>query len=294
MFYILHNSDNFTIIDCSYKSDEQKDILFDNIYTLSKGKGVTRFLSTHPDEDHIHGIEFLDKKIGIKNFYVVENSATKDNKTDSFKKYCELRDDKKKAYYVKKGCIRKWMNKSSDKNDKEQRDCAGINYLWPDTDNKDFKEALIKAKNGVEFNNISPIFTYSVKDNVKAMWMGDMETSFLEKIKDEIDWPKIDILFAPHHGRKSGHICSDVLDSLSPKIIVIGEAPYKDLDYYSDYNTIKQNSSGDITFVIGNEYIDIFVENFDYNYTIDTLIDNNKADLDDAKYIGSFKPYNAK
>lgn len=33
-----------------------------------------------------------------------------------------------------------------------------------------------------------------------------------------------------------------------PHIIVIGEAPSKYLNYYSDYNTIKQNSAGDIIF----------------------------------------------
>ena len=65
--------------------------------------------------------------------------------------------------------MRKWMNLGD-----EERGCAGINFLWPISSNGDFKEALSAAANGTAFNNISPIFTYSVNEGVKAMWMGDM------------------------------------------------------------------------------------------------------------------------
>lgn len=285
MFYIYHDSDNFTIIDCCYEDDYQKDILFERLKELSDAKNITRFISTHPDEDHIKGIMELDEIIGIKNFYVVKNSATKLDKTDSFNHYCKLRDGNH-HYYVSKGCRRKWMNQSD-----EERGSSGINFLWPDTRNLDFINVLEKVKTGSGFNNLSPIFTYSVQDNITMMWMGDMETDFQEKIKDNVNWPIVDVLFAPHHGRKSGHICSEVLEKLSPKIIVIGEAPSKDLDYYRGYNTIKQNSSGDITFITGNNVVRVYVEKFNYSYTIDDLYDDGSSDLSDAMYIGSFKPY---
>ena len=287
MFYILHGSDNFSIIDCCYKDEKQQDLILDIIKTYADKKGITRFISTHPDEDHIKGLVELDDKIHIRNFYVVENSAIKEDQTDSFKRYCDLRDGDH-HYYVYKGCKRKWMNKSD-----EERGCSGINFLWPDLGNKDFKNVLESVKEGKSPNNLSPIFTYSVENGVVMMWMGDMETEFLDKIKDEIDWPKVDVLFAPHHGRKSGHVSSDVLKKLSPKVIVIGEAPSEDLNYYSNYNTIKQNSSGDITFICKGEVVGIYVENFDYSYEIEELIDDGAADLPGAKYLGSFKPYAA-
>ena len=50
----------------------------------SKDKGVTRFISTHPDQDHLHGIELLDAEMPIRNFYVVDNKATKSDETESF------------------------------------------------------------------------------------------------------------------------------------------------------------------------------------------------------------------
>lgn len=91
MFYIKHNSSNFTVIDCCL-DDDCADEIINEIKRESNGKDICRFISTHPDEDHIRGLETLNEKWEILNFYCVENKANKDDKSDSFKKYCELRD----------------------------------------------------------------------------------------------------------------------------------------------------------------------------------------------------------
>lgn len=72
MFYIKHGSSNFTIIDCNMDENNREDIV-NEIISESKNKDITRFISTHPDEDHIHGLKYLDEKIHILNFYCVEN-----------------------------------------------------------------------------------------------------------------------------------------------------------------------------------------------------------------------------
>src|SRR5258708_7106836 len=93
MFYIDHNSDNFTIIDCCLcLDDDTTESILTEIPNLSNKKGITRFISTHPDDDHIRGLDLLDDKINILNFYCVKNTATKSDETNSFIKYCELRD----------------------------------------------------------------------------------------------------------------------------------------------------------------------------------------------------------
>lgn len=281
MFYIDHNSDNFTIIDCCYKDEESRDINFNEIKEKSSRKGIKRFISTHPDEDHIKGLAVLYRTMKIKNFYVVKNKAIKlDEETDNFKKYCDLRDNKK-AFYVYKGCSRQWMNLSSD-----ERDSSGINFLWPDLENKDFKEALLKVKQGTEFNNISPIFTYSLKNGVKAMWLGDIETDFLEKFENNVSWIEVDILFAPHHGRNSGKIPQSILDKLKPTVIVIGEAPSENLNYYQGYNTITQNSAGDITFDCLENKVHVYVSN--KKYKVDFLYNEYVYNFELGSYIGTF------
>lgn len=282
MFYIQHNSSNFSIIDCCLNDDTQDDIV-NEIIDKKSGKNITRVISTHPDEDHICGLKYLDDKIDILNFYCVENSATKEDESDSFKHYCKLRDDSKKAYYVYKGCKRKWMNDCNE-SDPQDNGRAGINFLWPIISNEDYKDALKKAKEGKAFNNISPIFTYSLNNGVKVMWMGDIEKDFLEKVKDYISWPEIDILFAPHHGRDSGKVPTDILKKLNPTIIVVGEAPSEYLNYYSGYDTITQNTAEDITFNCVNGKVHIYSS----STTCPILFnDESKINTGLGNYIGS-------
>lgn len=287
MFYIDHNSDNFTTIDCCYSDDDNKKANFEEIKQLAEKKGITRFISTHPDEDHIKGIEDFSEEVGIVNFYCVENEAIKEDETDSFKKYCELRNSDK-AYYVSKGCRRKWMNVSND-----ERGSAGINFLWPITSDEDFQDALEKVKEGTGYNNISPIFTYSIQNGVEIMWMGDIEHDFLEKVQDKIEWSEIDILFAPHHGRNSGKVPEDVLKKLKPHIVIIGEAPSVYLNYYPGYNTITQNSAGDIVLNCSDGYVDIYIEKESYSYDTDFLENKSKSDCSYGHYLGTFKTKNA-
>ena len=288
MFYIKLGSSNFTIIDCKI-DDENSDQILSEIENERKGKDITRVISTHPDEDHLHGLKMLDEKIEILNFYCVENKATKKDETEDFKHYCTLRDGKN-HYYVYKGCRRKWMN-DNDENDGRNYGSSGINFLWPETSNDEYKKALDLAANGEAFNNISPIFTYSVNDGVVVMWMGDIEHDFVEKIKDNISWPKIDILFAPHHGRDSGKVPEDVLKKLNPQIIVIGEAPSKDLNYYSGYNTIKQNSAGDIIFESLTDKVNVYVSNTDYSYDTSFLSDPETKNSSLGTCLGFFTPH---
>lgn len=284
MFYIQHNSDNFTVIDC-YMHEDNKDRIMKEIEEKSKKKHIHRFISTHPDEDHILGIKSFRDKLGIANFYCVENEATKSEDTEDFEEYCDLRDGDK-HYYIYEGCSRKWMNMSGMDDNGEERGSSGINILWPKTNNSYYKEALEKAKNGESPNNISPIIKYSLEDGANVLWFGDLEKDFMESIKDDLNIEKADIIFAPHHGRSSGKIPKVILDKIDPKLIVIGEAPSENLNYYSGYNTLTQNSAGDITFDCTGNNIHIYVSN--ENYHVNFLKDKYKSNEYDY-YIGTLE-----
>jgi beta-lactamase superfamily II metal-dependent hydrolase len=71
MFYIKHGSDNFSIIDCCLCDDNKAGIV-NELKIESKNKTITRFISTHPDEDHIQQLNYLDDNTPIYNFYVVK------------------------------------------------------------------------------------------------------------------------------------------------------------------------------------------------------------------------------
>jgi beta-lactamase superfamily II metal-dependent hydrolase len=259
MFYIRHGSDNFTIIDCCM-SEEDQDGIVNELKSEARGKVIRRFISTHPDEDHIRGIIYLDDNMPINNFYCVDNEATKDDETDSFKRYCALRDSSK-AFYVSEGCTRHWMNLSDN-----ERGSAGINIWWPDISNADFKDALQDAKSGIAFNNMSLVARYWAGNDARLLWLGDLETAFMESIEDHISLYPVHVVFASHHGRASGKIPDSWLDKLKPKIIVIGEAPSRHLHYYSGYKTLTQNRAGDLTFDCSDQdKIHIYASNEDYS-----------------------------
>jgi len=233
MFYIRHVTDNFTIIDCCL-SDDNKEKIVNEIKREKWNKDTIRFISTHPDEDHIKMLNYLDDEIKIPNFYCVKNEAKKDIITDGFRRYCKLRDSGK-AFHIYKGFV-------------DQKAKVGIRILWPDVSNKHYNEELEKAKRGTDFNNISCVIQYSLKNSATVVWMGDLEENFMEKIKDEVILSKAHIVFAPHHGRKTGKIPKDWLNKMKPEIIVVGEADSEYLNYYRGYKTITQLSAKDITF----------------------------------------------
>ncbi len=179
-FYIQHNSDNFTTIDCClYKKNGVKDAIIKEIKDKSKDKGISRFISTHPDDDHISGLVDFDNEIGIVNFYRVDNETTKSDESDDFTHYCTLRDDSKKSFELEKGCSRKWMNIGD-----ETRDSSGLSCLWPITSNDKYKTALENAKDGKSPNNISPAIKIGSLVSGASVIADDIT---IDKIQDQQD-----------------------------------------------------------------------------------------------------------
>lgn len=280
MFYIKHGSDNFTIIDCNLDS-RNKEVIIEDLKTQSSDKGIKRFISTHPDEDHISGLKYIVDNMGMENFYCVKNKAIKDSPSEDFKKYCELRDSNN-AFHIEKNSSRRWMNM-----DDKERGSSGISVLWPDINNSDYKHYLAKIENGESPNNTSAIIKYNLGKSVTALWMGDLEKDFMEKIEEEVDWPETDILFAPHHGRKSGKIPVSILNKIKPKIVIIGQAPSENLDYYDSYKKITQNSTGDIIFDCIDKKVRIYVALPEYK--VDFLSNENLGKYNGLNYIGTLE-----
>ena len=277
MFYINHGSDSFTIIDCNL-DDTNADSIIAELKGIASTKGITRFICTHPDDDHFGGIELLDEAMPLRNFYVVKNQAVKDEDTVSFKRYRDLRDSDR-AFYIYKGCGRKWLNQGD-----EERRGAGIHILWPDTSNEHFKEALEACDAGESYNNTSAVVRYSLNGGASFMWLGDLETEFMKSIKNDIKLEKTTVVFAAHHGRDSGKIPDSWLEVLDPQFIVIGEAPSRHLNYYTGYKTITQNKAKDITFELIDNKVHVYSSNPQYYHK--ALSDEGQSSFNG--YVGSF------
>jgi beta-lactamase superfamily II metal-dependent hydrolase len=277
MYYVKHNSSNFTVIDCRLVAGDTMEPIIEEIVEESRAKDVVRFISTHPDDDHIKGIIELDDAMRLRNFYCVDNAAIRDEPTDAFLHYCALRDSEK-AFNVYRGCRRKWMNVSD-----EKRGSAGINFQWPVTDNADYQAALDLAANGGRANNISPIFTYARDDGARFMWMGDLETDFMERVKDELtDLPEVDILFAPHHGRDTPP--KDWMKQLNPQVVVLGEADEEHLDPYTGCTKMRQSRAGDLTFECASGKTHIYASKNGYSHK--ALSGEGRSDTY-GKYVGT-------
>ena len=154
-------------------------------------------MSKQPYEDHVGGIQLLDDAMKINNFYVVKNKAIKKDITVSFTRYCSLRDNTDKAYYISKGCTRKWMNKSDD-----SRLSSGINVLWPNPKNPFFIESLSACETGESYNNTSAVLRYKLSNGASIMWLGDLEPAYWEKTKNELLLERTPIIFASNSARK--------------------------------------------------------------------------------------------
>ena len=111
----------------------------------------------------------------------------------------------------------------------------------------------------------------------------------MNNIKDKVDWIKADIVFASHHGRSSGRIPNEILEKIKPKIIIIGEAPSENLDYYTGYEIITQNTAKDIAIVCEDNTADFFVSNANYKTVPANLKMIYGKNLDGYTYIGSLE-----
>ncbi len=278
-YYIRHGSDNFTIIDCRIADD--RDDIIEEIRKQSASKGLTRFISTHPDDDHIRGLARLDDAIGIRNFHLVDNKATKPDDTVDFERYCEIRDDPDRVYHLYKGVTRCWLNDSND-----VRGSSGITVLWPETANPDFRNVLTSVAEGGSPNNLSTILKYGRADGVTILWFGDLETDFMETIENEVSLPKADVVFAAHHGRS--RMPASWINQTDPQIIVLGEAPREHLEYYDGRDHLRQNTAWDITFENESGRTHVYVGNPDYKAAF--LCDDGLPDIANGYYLGSFEP----
>lgn len=247
--WIQHPSQHNTVIDISNGNEEnvvsesvvfsgnhnQKSYPVDPIKYL-KDRNVStifRFILTHPDMDHMDGIKALFNTYKVVNFWDTKNEKIMDEKSDwgrynkeDWDFYQEIRHSKDSLTVLNVYSGEK--NKYYNQNENGEDGGDGLYILAPTPD-------LIKEANETkEYNDCSYVILYVTGDGKKIIFAGDSAEKtwdyILENHKDDVT--DIDILVAPHHGRKTGGN-DKYLDVLNPKLTLFGNAKSNYLDYAS-------------------------------------------------------------
>lgn len=214
-----------------------KDILVD--------KPIFRFILTHPDMDHMDGIKNLFENFKVKEFW--DTNHNKDLSNDNFKKYEE-----------------DWMSYQEKRKSKSLK----VLYLHSGKIQDDFTiiSPSLKLEQDLwnqqvpNWNEISYVILHEVFGR-KILYCGDSEDKAWEYILDSNLLEKIsniDILFAPHHGRKTGgDKLNKYLKVLNPKLALFGNANSKDKNYQAFYNEgipiLTNNEAGNIVINIQSD-----------------------------------------
>ena len=261
---IEHNSGNITVIDvCNAKQDPLRDFIFSEQDTQERGIGgnyqqkkypvnpisymqaqninrIFRYIQTHPDMDHMDGIKELFHNFNPLNFWDTNNTKEipgskwqgSHYSEDDWLFYKNLRDSdpdsgpKRLTLY---SCTRgQYYNRDVNNN-------TGGDGLYAIAPTKE----LVAEANEVDedYNRCSYVILYLTNNGSRVVFGGDSHDETWEYIISEHkqDVTNVDLLIAPHHGRKSNR-SYEFLDILNPSLTFFGNARHEYLAYDAWYN----------------------------------------------------------
>ena len=283
---------------------------------------IFRFILTHPDMDHLDGMQELFQNFEVLNLWDTHHGKNMDDeKWDSKGKYKQEDWEfyKKIRHSNKMPKVLHLFRGNSNGLWKED----GITIFSPST------ELMSKVDNTENWNDISYILLLKVcrrkilfcGDSEHDAWMDilggedfeeqlekypqdyqDSKKVNITKLKDEAKTlspiqsrrealKDIDILFAPHHGRKSGGDELNVyLKLLNPKLAVLGSAPSEHKNYDAFYNRnipiITNDEAGNIVFNITPSKIQITCDN---NRTLKDIFNSKSKPITRPKYVNAWR-----
>lgn len=224
---------------------------------------IFRFIITHPDMDHLDGIQDLYSEFDITNTWDTDNNKVIDlnesfggyNK-DDWKFYTQLHSGKytgtkRLTYYDYNDC--EFWNKDD------------IKILCP-------TEELVKQANETsgDYHDVSYVLLFTPPKKGGGKWKfilaGDSHDNswnyIVEKYKNEVS--DIDVLFAPHHGRDSKRDYS-FLKALNPTVTLFGNANSNHLAYSCYPPTrITNNQAGYVIMRVSEDEIAFYVKNLEF------------------------------
>jgi beta-lactamase superfamily II metal-dependent hydrolase len=203
-----------------------------------RGQGIWRFIATHPDMDHLSGLEQLDDEVEIRKFWdTFHNKILSANQDDwpprfeieDWKRYEMIRHEETDHHYIQPT---KGTKTSTWKKD-------NINILHPSS-------AYIQQLNkrnadhaNASYNGLS----YVLKVDTPAgaiLLPGDIDRNeswkrLLEYAGDELE--EVRVLKAAHHGRQSG-FHEEAVRKMDPDYVILSVGKKNEYDAQPDYNQV--------------------------------------------------------
>lgn len=241
---IVHNSGNISVIDINeienineafetlnignqHKKDYPDDALA-FIKSISNGRRVFRFILTHPDKDHMKGLNKLHVNPGFVNFWSFSSGKKIEGNVDwdTYKSLNTKKDKNVTAISPSENEKNKYFNQ--DENGQAGGD--GLFIICPSNEMK------IKAAQEDSTNNYSYVLKFVANNGKSVLFGGDAQEEEWDYIMKNhaSDIKDIDLLISPHHGRKIENL-GKALDIINPKVSLLGNFPseYGSYDFYN-------------------------------------------------------------
>jgi competence protein ComEC len=220
-------SGNLSMIDIDNLRAKYDPNLTDPLKYLDRnfsGRSLFRFILTHPDMDHMSGLDELYTKTSILNFWDTDHNKT-----------LPPDDWEQSPYNAKDWTTYQKLRRSTEnpKCLKLHRDASstccwtqdGIAVLSPSS-------TLVKlADETEEYNHLSYVLMVEYA-GVKVLLAGDSTVEAWDEISNSYDasFLKCDILQAPHHGSPN-NIHEEALALVAPDYVIVSVAEGVDYDY---------------------------------------------------------------
>ena len=239
-------------------------------YLESKGlSNIWRFILTHPDMDHMDGIKQLFHSKKVEHFWDCgirrqkpgfdEASPYMEEDWDFYEELIAGRVTGTSVIAPRAGDKGKFWNADDDEGNGHG---DYISIVSPND------ELIASSNDNGDINDASYVIVYWSSAG-KGIFAGDSNDKtweyILENHRDTVS--DAAVLFAPHHGRKSGRDYS-FLDVVRPRVSFFGCAPSEHLAYSAwDYRKLlffTNNQCGNVHIYPNNDKVDVFIENSTY------------------------------
>jgi beta-lactamase superfamily II metal-dependent hydrolase len=226
-----------------------------------------RFILTHPDMDHMDGLNALVRELGTNNFWDagVERDAP-DFSSGPFEeadwdRYISLRDGKESGVTS----LRKLADARFQMANREldgQPGGDGLYILAPNS------QLVATASEGSDINDGSYVLLYRSAGG-RVLIPGDAHDATWQYVLEHFaaDVANCSVMIAPHHGRHSDR-AFEFLDVVKPKLTLFGCAPSEHLAYDAwnrrDLDFMTSNQAGNVVLEAESGALRVYIENEAY------------------------------